>query len=224
MKITNEAFKKLVYEYFYTFIKLQSISLMHWPDSLIKHQLRLILHWDKNFFYHSLGISKLSKQKQISKHIYEFVFAVLEDKITFESLFKLLNYKQRTNMIKKIIAAQWFIKKINSPRLFDYFKLKPMTNETDVYQHSECLLVGEYDAQYVVVVHCWIGNQYNLNIEQHRSIYWNAKKDTLNIVLIPFSLKLMRKSKLNDLNLMKINWNFNNYYQNKTNFTSSAIN
>ncbi|AIA29373.1 hypothetical protein MCFN_01085 [Mycoplasmopsis californica] len=217
MKITNSIFKYLVFNYYKTFKSIESFSLMHWADNLLGHQIRLKLVWSLNFFMHSLGFAtnsttgasfELNKQQ-------EFVRKLMNNEIHFDDLIQTISKRKRANIYKKLLAIIWLLKRLKNTEIFQSFKLKPQGKKEKVYTRSECIIIGKYSDNKVVAMHCLYGNNYGLNINKHKSIYWNISKQTKNIVVIPFSIKLMDKRKLRNDNLIKIDWSFVNFYPSK---------
>ncbi|MCS4536780.1 hypothetical protein NXS15_01405 [Mycoplasma sp. CSL7475-4] len=179
------------------------------------------MYWSKEFFFHSLGLKRKFLGLNKDYNIYNFFYEITHNIKDFDWICAKLPRKYRDNFFKKVKAILFFLTKLESTNIFDWFKFKPLKNEDGTYNHSECILIGDWGNSYQIILSCKIGNKYHLDISKHRSIYWNQMRNTINIVVIPISIKLARKNKVNSMNLFKINWCFRNLKQNKKRATSA---
>ncbi|WP_029608963.1 hypothetical protein [Mycoplasma simbae] len=217
MNINNNTYKELVFTLYLIYSQLNSFSLMKWSKEGITHNIRIKVVWNSKFFIHSLNLTRLVKQNLMPKRPYKLVGDIMSNKYVYSNIANEMNKKDRFNSSKKINALEIMIKNITNPHFFEYFKIKPITNGKNVYAKSECILISQEINDKRVLLHCKIGNMYGLNISKHRSVYWNNRKDTINIVVIPFSIKLIHKNNINTQNLLKIDWFFVNWNQNEYN-------
>ncbi|QBF34700.1 hypothetical protein EG856_02105 [Mycoplasmopsis phocirhinis] len=215
MKINNILFKNIVINYFKFLIKTTSIDVLRWPSELNQYQIRIIIYWSTEFFFHSLGLKRKFFNLDKNYDVYKFFYQIIHNIIDFDWIYTKLLKKQRSNFLKKIKAILFFLSKLKTNQIFNWFKFKPFKNENGTYNHSECILLSDWNDTYQIVLLCKIGNKYHLDINKHRSIYWNELRNCINVVVIPISLKLVAKNKINTMNLFKVNWSFQNFKQNK---------
>ncbi|WP_129687853.1 hypothetical protein [Mycoplasmopsis bovigenitalium] len=212
MKIDNNNFKNIVKDFFRSFCSIESFSFMHWINER-KQQIKLILVWTKLFFFHALGLSSIKKKKMNNCTMNEFVAKVINGEWTFEYIWSKLNKNQKTKFVKKIRCIAIFNSFVKNEKTAKSFKIKQVNQTNNVYGKSECLINIENSGQYIQIL-CKIGNKYGLDINTHRSIYWNDKKNIRHIVAVPISIKLFKNSKQNFTNSLKIDWIFKNYKSN----------
>ncbi|MBU4689895.1 hypothetical protein [Mycoplasma zalophidermidis] len=215
MQINNTTFKSILISYFSTFIKTKSISFMSWPNKWINYQIRIEVVWNKNFIFHSLGLSKIKNKIKNNYKVNEFISDVYFNRLSYSNINQLLTKNKKRIVMKKLLAINWITSRFKDKGFFINFKIKKSLDKPNAFEQSECILYSKPLENKIVALHCKIGNKYNLDIKNNRSIFWNNNKDTLNIVVIPISIKLLKKDNIKLDNFRNINWTFLNEWINK---------
>lgn len=218
----NQSFKKLVLTYLDFYKKYRSVDILKKING-DTNQLRLRMFLSNKFILHSIGLQYAKElYKKYRNELDIFFQDIQNDRLTYQDLMLMVNENHKGIIIKKLNALKAFVYKISKiiyyknseiTNAFEFFKIKPKSDENNTYATSEVILISKankYDDKRFIIYGI-MGNQYDLDISKNHKAFYNQDKTIINVIFVPISLKYKSFGNFDNRNYFKIDIAFLNH-------------
>ncbi len=176
---------------------VKSISLIKQNSSSdLKLRIRIIMN--TKFLIHSLGLNYCKTLfRKYRKNINDLIKDILTKELTEEQILNDIPKSKQKYFAKKLESIKILTNSFVLPfpnndysNVFEYFKIKPETNNYTAYNHCQLVAVSKADSNNKRMVLYGISSSlYEFKHTKDKKYFYNEDKSYINCVFLPISLK-----------------------------------
>ncbi|WP_029513747.1 hypothetical protein [Mycoplasmopsis primatum] len=193
----KDNFLNLFVKYILFLINIQSITILKTNHiSNIKIRIKILLN--RSFLLHSLGINYCKNlYKKYRKNVNKFINDVLKGRINEDIIINDIPKHKQSLFLKKLNSIHLLNNhpafknnKYNFIDTFEYFKIKPKTDDQTTYDRSQIVIVSKSDENNKRLIIYGLSSQwYTTKTINQCETFYNPDRSYVNSAFLPISLK-----------------------------------